>query len=37
MKMLEKEDAETFKYLGVNFTVIIAVAVALIVVSVYFS
>jgi hypothetical protein len=37
MSMLEKEDATTFKNLGWNFAVIIAVAVALIVMSVYFS
>lgn len=37
MNMLEKEDAETFKDLGWNFAFIIAVAVALIVMSVYFS
>jgi hypothetical protein len=37
MNMLEKEDAGTFKYLGLNFVFIIAVAVALIVMSVYFS
>lgn len=37
MNMLEVEDAETFKKLGINFAFIIAVAVALIIISIYFS
>lgn len=37
MKMLEREDSETFKNLGYNFAVIIGVAFALIVLSMYFS
>jgi hypothetical protein len=37
MNMLEVEDVETFKKLGINMTIIGAVAVALIVISVYFS
>jgi len=35
MKMLEKEDSDAFKKLGVNMAVIAAVAVALIVISMY--
>mgnify|MGYP003386002138 FL=1 len=37
MDMLEKEDAEIFKKLGLNFGVITLVAVGLIVISIYFS
>lgn len=37
MNMLEAEDAKTFKKLGFNFTVITAVAAALIIISIYFS
>ncbi|MEY3122652.1 MAG: hypothetical protein RI993_1477 [Pseudomonadota bacterium] len=37
MKMLEREDAETFKKLGFNFAVIVGVAFALIALSMYFS
>ncbi len=37
MKMLEREDAETFRKLGFNFAVIVGVAFALIALSMYFS
>ena len=37
MEMLDTEDAITFKKLGYNMTFIGAVAVALIVISIYFS
>lgn len=37
MNMLETEDTETFKKLGINFAVITAVMVALIIISLYFS
>ncbi len=37
MNMLEAEDAKTFKKLGYNFAVVTAVAVALIIISMYFS
>lgn len=37
MEMLETEDVITFKKLGVNLTVIGAVAAALIIISMYFS
>jgi len=37
MKMLEEEDAETFKKLGINMLVIAGVAVVLIVISFYYS
>ncbi len=37
MEMLDAEDAITFKKLGYNMTFIGAVAVALIVISIYFS
>ena len=37
MNMLETEDVITFKKLGFNLTVIGAVAVALIIISIYFS
>lgn len=37
MEMLETEDVITFKKLGINLTVIGAVALALIFISMYFS
>ena len=37
MNMLETEDAKTFKKLGFNFIVVSAVAMALIIISIYFS
>ncbi|MBV6447955.1 MAG: hypothetical protein FCKEOINB_01592 [Nitrosomonas sp.] len=37
MNMLELEDVDTFKKLGVNLAAIGAVAAALIIVSMYFS
>ncbi len=37
MDMLEVEDVETFKKLGINMSVIGVVAVALIIISLYFS
>ena len=37
MKMLETEDAITFKKLGFNLTIISAVAGGLILISMYFS
>ncbi len=37
MKMLDEVDAEIFRKLGINFLVIIGVAVALIAISIYYS
>jgi len=37
MNMLEVEDVKTFKNLGINMSVIGVVAVALIIISIYFS
>ncbi len=37
MKMLETEDAITFRKLGFNLTIISAVAAGLILISMYFS
>ncbi len=37
MEMLDREDSITFKKLGYNMTFIGAVAVALIIISIYFS
>ena len=37
MEMLEKEDAKTFKKLGINFAGIIVVALALVLASMYFA